>query len=295
MGCIHMELLISVFFTFFLRVLCGERLSSLTPRIDRRCGSARLRAFFSQTGMPFPPETLIAVPLIGLLAYIILGISGFGSALVSIPLLVHLLPLQSVVPLVVMVDFLATVSTGVRFREHVETAELKLLIPAVIVGILSGVTLLAMLPKHAALLTLGGLVTGYGIYRLLTRPSNNPVSRWWGIPTGIVGGLIGGLFGVGGPIYATYMAARIHDPSRMRATLSTVFSFSTGLRLTVYLVSGLLLQSEVWWAFLLLLPSMPVGLAIGHRLHTKLTREQVGRFISVLLVISGLSLLWKAV
>jgi uncharacterized membrane protein YfcA len=39
---------------------------------------------------------------------------------------------------------------------------------------------------------------------------------------------------------------------------------------------------------------MPVGLAIGHRLHAKLTREQVGRFISVLLLISGLSLLWKA-
>ena len=41
--------------------------------------------------MPFPPETLIAVPLIGLLAYVILGISGFGSALVTIPLLVHFL------------------------------------------------------------------------------------------------------------------------------------------------------------------------------------------------------------
>ncbi len=86
--------------------------------------------------MPFPLETLIAVPLIGLLAYIILGISGFGSALVTIPLLVHFLPLQSVVPLVVMVDFLATVTNGVRFREHVEVAELKLLIPAVIAGIL---------------------------------------------------------------------------------------------------------------------------------------------------------------
>ena len=244
--------------------------------------------------MPFPLETLVAVPLIGLLAYIILGISGFGSALVTIPLLVHFLPLQTVVPLVVTVDFLATVTTGVRFREHVEVAELKLLIPAVIVGILSGVTLLATLPKHAALLMLGGFVTIYGMYRLVTRPSNKPVSRWWGIPTGLVGGLIGGLFGVGGPIYATYLAARIPDPVKMRATLSAVFSFSTGLRLTVYVISGLLLQSEVWWAFLLLLPAMPVGLAIGHRLHARLTREQVGRFVSILLIASGSSLLWKA-
>ena len=245
--------------------------------------------------MPFAPETLIAVPLVGLLAYVILGISGFGSALVTIPLLVHFLPLQSVVPLVVTVDFLATVTNGVRFREQVEVAELKLLIPAVALGILSGVTLLATLPKHASLLMLGGFVTAYGLYRLIARPSVKRVSRWWGIPTGLVGGLIGGLFGVGGPIYATYMAARIHDPARMRATLSAVFSFSTGLRLTVYLISGLLLQTEVWWAFLLLLPAMPVGLAIGHRLHARLTREQVGRFISVLLVVSGVSLLWKAI
>ncbi len=106
--------------------------------------------------------------------------------------------------------------------------------------------------------------------------------------------MLGGLFGVGGPIYATYMAARIHDSGRMRATLSAIFSFSTGLRVAVYLISGLLLQAEVWWAFLLLVPVMPVGLMIGHRLHAKLTHRQVGRFVSILLILSGLSLLWKA-
>ena len=244
--------------------------------------------------MPFSPETLFAVPLIGLLAYTILGISGFGSALVTIPLLAHFLPLQTVVPLVVTVDFLATVTNGVRFREHVDVAELKLVIPSAIIGILSGVTLLATLPKHAAVLMLGGIVTVYGVYRLVARPSSRPVSRWWGIPTGLVGGLTGGLFGVGGPIYATYLAARIHDAARMRATLSAVFSFSTGLRLTVYLIAGLLLESTVWWAFVLLVPAMPVGLFIGHRLHARLTPRQIGHFISVLLLASGLSLLWKA-
>jgi uncharacterized membrane protein YfcA len=186
------------------------------------------------------------------------------------------------------------VTNGVRFREHVEVAELKVLIPAVIIGVLAGVTLLTTLPKQASVLMLGGFITLYGIYRLLGRPSSKPVSRWWGIPTGLVGGLFGGLFGVGGPIYASYLAARIHDSARIRATLSAVFSFSTGLRLTVYLIAGLLLESTVWWAFLLLLPAMPVGLFVGHRLHAALTPRQVGRFISMLLVASGLLLLWKA-
>src|SRR6267142_2660365 len=152
--------------------------------------------------MPFPLETLIATPLIGLLAYIILGISGFGSALVTIPLLVHFLPLQTVVPLAVLVYFLATATTGIRYREDVEIAELKFLVPPMIAGIVVGVTLLATLPQQATLILLGAFVTGYGVYRLIAKASTKSVSRWWGVPTGLFGGLIGGLFGVGGPIYA---------------------------------------------------------------------------------------------
>jgi hypothetical protein len=126
--------------------------------------------------MPFPLETLIATPLIGLLAYIILGISSFGSALVTIPLLVHFLPLQTVVPLAVLVDFLATATTGIRFREDAETAELKFLVPPMIAGILAGVTLLATLPKQATVILLGAFVTGYGVYRLIAKASTGSVS-----------------------------------------------------------------------------------------------------------------------
>jgi len=77
-------------------------------------------------------------------------------------------------------------------------------------------------------------------------------------------------------------------------SLSAVFSCSTGFRLLVFLLSGLMLQKEVWWGVLLIVPSMLIGLTIGHRRHAKLFRERVGRFISVLLIASGLSLLWKA-
>jgi uncharacterized membrane protein YfcA len=134
-------------------------------------------------------------------------------------------------------------------------------------------------------------VTGYGVYRLIVKASTKSVSRWWGIPTGLFGGLVGGLFSVRGPIYAAYMTARIpdHAPHCPR-----FFLCSTGFRLLVFLLSGLMLQKEVWWGLLLLVASMLIGLTIGHRRHAKLFREQVGGLISVLLVISGLSLLWKA-
>lgn len=243
--------------------------------------------------MPFPPDTLVAIPLIGLLAYIILGVSGFGSALVNIPLLAHFLPMQTIVPMIVTVDFSATFTTQWRFRQEVEKSELKLVIPPMVAGILLGVTLLATLPREATLVLLGLFIAGYGLYRFAARTTANTVSRWWAIPTGFAGGLVGGLFGVGGPIYAAYMTARIHEPTRMRATLSALFSVSTGLRLLVFLASGLLLQTDVLYGIVLMLPAMFAGLFIGHRLHDRLDRRRLSTFVSLLLVASGISLLWK--
>jgi len=60
-----------------------------------------------------------------LIAYIALAVAGFGSALISIPLLVLFLPIKLVIPVVLVVDFVATASTGLRFRRDIALDELK--------------------------------------------------------------------------------------------------------------------------------------------------------------------------
>jgi uncharacterized membrane protein YfcA len=240
---------------------------------------------------PFDTTTLIAIPLIALCAYIILGISGFGSALVSIPLMTHVLPLTIVVPLVVMADFIASMAQGIRFRGEMDRDEIRRVIPAALVGIVIGVTVLASVSTQWLLLILGVFVTSYGVYRLLGVKRTVQIGPRWGIVAGLAGGAIGGVIGVGGPIYAAYMSARMQDPGRMRATISVIFTFSTGVRVVLYFVSGLMLQKEIWWALPLMIPSMVVGLYIGHHLHINLSRDQVLRTISLLLVASGTSVL----
>jgi len=109
----------------------------------------------------------------------------------------------------------------------------------------------------------------------------------------LFGGFFGGMFGTGGAVFAMYYTSRIPDPSRMRATMSAVFVVSTAVRLLLFLVSRLLLQREVWLAFAALVPLVLIGFFVGHRLHGRLTPLQVARFISVLLVFSGTSVLVK--
>jgi uncharacterized membrane protein YfcA len=237
-----------------------------------------------------PLEVLIAAPLIVFAAYTIFGISGFGSALISIPLLAHFLPLTTVVPMMVLLDFSAAFSTGMRFRGDVDRAEAKRVVPAMLAGGAVGVLLLAKVPGEALITVLGASVSGYGLYRLLARGSPRRFPDLAAHPVGFFGGLVGAMFGVGGPIYVVYFASRIHDPARLRATLSIVFAISTGFRIALFVVSGLLLNWRLLAAVVALFPLMWLGTRFGQRLHVKLPRTHLARFVSVLLVASGASL-----
>jgi hypothetical protein len=144
------------------------------------------------------------------------------------------------------------------------------------------------------LLCLGVAVVGYAGYTLLRTGGPVRLSQRWAIPAGLAGGLVGGAVGVGGPIYVMYYSGRIHEATRLRATLSLTFTISTGTRLSLFALSGLLLDRQLWAAFALLLPAMLAGLYLGHRIGRRLSHQQLLRGVAMLLVLSGVSVLWKA-
>ena len=109
-----------------------------------------------------PLEVIILAPLIVVTAYVIFGLSGFGSTLVAVPLLAHLFPLTFVIPMMVVLDCIGSISMGFRLRADVNKPELKPMLPFMIVGMLAGVFLLLSLPAE---LLLGGL----GVFVLARR------------------------------------------------------------------------------------------------------------------------------
>jgi uncharacterized membrane protein YfcA len=80
----------------------------------------------------------------------------------------------------------------------------------------------------------------------------------------------------------------------MRATMAAIFTVSTGFRIAAFLISGLLFESDVWWAAAIIWPFMFIGLNIGHRLHGRLNRKHLSILMSTLLTASGLSLVMRA-
>lgn len=238
-------------------------------------------------------EILIAVPLIVLLAYLIFGISGFGSTLIAVPLLAHLMPLKFAIPMVVVLDCVSAISMGLKLRADVAKSEFIPMLPFLIVGLLTGAFVLLNVPAHWLMLVLGVFVLLFGTHFLVNRTSPVRLPKWTVAPIGLLAGTTSSAFGVGGPIYVFYFAARGATPEQIRATVPAVFSFTSVARIAIFAGVGLF-NPKVLASAAALLPVMALGLWCGHRLHGRLTREQAIRIIGGLLLLSGVSLVLRA-
>lgn len=239
-------------------------------------------------------EHIIFAGITLIIAYLIRGISGFGSGLIAIPILALWLPLTFVVPLMLLLDFSASILlSGVNLRQ-VNWREVRTLIPLSIIGITLGTHLLTSLPLQPMLITLSIFVAIFGIRSLLNLHGEKIISRWWAIPAGLSGGTIGALFGTGGPPYIIYLGHRISDKTALRATFSGLILVEGTLRISSFAYAGLFSDTRLVWSYLAAMPIVALGLTIGNRLHIGLTREQMMRLIGVLLLVSSASLLFKA-
>lgn len=237
---------------------------------------------------------MAAMAAIFLAAYFMRGITGFGSGLLAVPLLALFLPLQFVVPLVLLLDFTASLVIGGLHFKRVQWNEIGILIPFSIVGVGLGTSLLVNLPQVPMLIALATFVLIFAVRSILNIHGDKPASRAWAIPASLTGGTVGGLFGTGGPPYVIYLTHRIRDKGELRATLSALF-FAEGLtRIASFLIVGLLMTAQVWGAYLIALPLVLGALYLGGRAHVGLDPTQMTRLVGVLLLVSSVSLLFKA-
>ena len=236
---------------------------------------------------------MVLVLCILMSAYFIRGITGFGSALISVPLLALSQPLTFAVPLVLALDFTASLVLGGTNRKKAVWGEIKVLLPFGMVGACIGAYALLTLPTTPVLLTLGAFTMFFGFRNIFGLQPIGQLPRSWAIPAGLAGGGAGALFGTGGPPYIMYLTRRLLDKGAVRATFSWLIAIDGGFRLGLFLFAGLLLDAKLQLAYGLGLVPMAIGLYIGNKVHLDMTSEGMLKVVGALLVLSGAMLFLK--
>jgi uncharacterized membrane protein YfcA len=241
-----------------------------------------------------PLAEVAALTVIAFAGALVFGLTGFGAALVTIPLASQFMPLKFTLALFALADLACALSVGLENPKNAVRSEWKRLVPMILVGTALGATLLVNLPRQAGMLMLGAFVLCYGLYSLVRRHGGKPISIRWAWLAGLAGGITSAVFGAGGPPYVIYLSRRGLTKEQFRATLGLTTSTSISLRVIAFLITGLLLDPRVWMAAAAVVPAALAGIFVARKLYLKISREMLMRAIALMLLASGGSLIARA-
>jgi len=238
------------------------------------------------------PGALVVAALALVAAYAIFALVGFGSAMVAAGPLAAVLPVARVIPLLALLDCAGAVGRGWRQRAHIDRGQLRRLVPAMVIGQVLGIVLLGHLPAAWMAGVLGGFILIYGLWGL-AGPRPPALLLRWGPLCGLIGGVFGGLFGSGGFLYAAYLSRQPLERDTFRATQAVLMGLSTGWRVLLCALTGLVDPALLGLA-LLAVPPMLLGTWLGHHLDLRLSKERFLRLLNGALAAAGLGLLARA-
>jgi len=229
----------------------------------------------------------LLISMIFLLAGFIQGVSGFGSALVAIPLLSLIIDIKAAVPLCILNSLVITTYLSLKMRKHLDTKKILPLCIAAVPGIIVGSTILKQVGAGIIRVCLGVLLVAYSLYSLLMTPKPRKLHRAWSYLAGFLSGAIGAAFSAGGPPTIIYTTLNDWKKDTIKATLSGFFLFNSYLIAVVHAIDGLT-TVEIFTYFMISAPFVLLGTVLGTICYGKIPRERYLQIIFAFLTAMGI-------
>ena len=227
--------------------------------------------------------------------------AGFGSALVSMPLLTTTMavtqatPMQAVIANVISIAVLYQNRAGLQWRRALGMAAISL------PGIPIGVYALTELPAHWVTGFLGCILLSYALFDVIYRRARTPGPAEpipdrldaWGAVAALCAGILGGAYAANGPPLVIYAAVRRFPKETFRTLLQVCFLVN-GIGIVLVLALRGLYTAEVAAGLPYALPGLLAGMVIGTRIDRFLAPERFRIMVLILIAVLGVSLLYRS-
>jgi uncharacterized membrane protein YfcA len=236
-----------------------------------------------------PVEAAVILILCG--GVLIQALVGFGSALIAMPLLIQLIGIRTAAPLFALVAITIEALLILRYRHTLRWEAVQRLVIGALCGIPLGIIGARAIDERLAMLLLGLLTAGYGMYALLGLKVHGMQHPNWGYGIGFISGLLSGAYNTGGPPYVIYGTSQAWQPVEFKANLQSVFVVNSITVNMLHWVNGGITPNVAWF-YVLATPVVLVTLWIGFRLDKRINPTHFRKIVLILLVIIGLSLIF---
>jgi len=228
------------------------------------------------------------------------GFSGFGFALIALPLLSLFLDVKFAVPLELLLSSFCLVVLSLNKLKFLKGASVYLILGGMLAGLGIGAHALAHFEVGFLKKALGVVVVLFAMNIFLRargeRKAGHAASPGGSIkvvaalPVGLLAGLAGGVFGTSGPPLVVYMDYFADDKSAFRAQLLVLFLLQNLIRVFLYLRYSLL-TTEVATFAVWMLPALCLGLFAGSKMHFQMSEKVFSSAVASMLFVSGMLLL----
>lgn len=236
----------------------------------------------------------ICVVLVMASASFVRSTVGFGEALIAMPLIAFLAPVEmaaAYVALTALIVSLMILGTG---WEEVQLAPLPGLILGSWLGIPIGFWVLAHAPRPVVLLGLAAVLAGFVTHRM-----RGP-ARWelrsdgvsWLF--GVAAGVLGGAYNTAGPPVVIFGALRNWTPAQFRATIQA-FALATLPAVVAGHWRGGRVTPRVITLFVLTIPVVACAVLAGRVVNRRISAHRFIHVVHVLLLLIAATLALSAV
>lgn len=228
------------------------------------------------------------------LATLIRSALGFGEALVAVPLLSLVIPVEVAAPLAVLVSIAVALVVVLEDWHKVHLGSAWRLVLSTLFGIPLGLLLLTAVPEPLVKAVLAVVIIAFSAYCLSRRTPLQLGDDRLAWLFGFGAGVLGGAYGMNGPPLVVYGTLRRWPAEQFRATLQGYFLPASVVGMAGYWLAGLWGQTVTRYA-LLSLPVAVVSIVLGRVVNRRLAGRGFIWYVHGALIVIGVTLLIQSV
>jgi len=240
----------------------------------------------------------ILIGIIVLLANILESITGFGATVAELPFVSALVGIKTAVVSLCMVSLTLAVFVVIRFRKQIDKKAYVNIVGFALIGMPIGMLAFSYLPEKYLKIGLGIFIifaAARGFFVLFSKKKDRkPVNSIVLKILLFVGGIVHGAFASGGPFLVIYAGEKVKEKGSFRATMCSVWATLNSVLLLKYIITGDFVVKSVMPVYLLALPFLAVGVAIGMYLHKKVSQKVFSVIVYCILLAAGCTMLGLA-
>ncbi|MBS0538849.1 MAG: sulfite exporter TauE/SafE family protein [Proteobacteria bacterium] len=240
-----------------------------------------LQGLFADTGFWLPAG-------VTLVAGLMRGFAGFGSAMLMAPLFAILFGSAEMVVTIVAIELVVSLQLFPQVRGHADWKTLMPMSVAACIAMPLGVWLLASVDKGTIVTAVSAIIVGFVLLMWSGWKYRGRRSPFVSAAVGAISGAMMATTSVGGPPVLLYLLSGNDPPSVNRANIVTYYFLTQFLLVTIVLVSGVAGWSAIGRA-VVLVPLMVLGAWCGGRLFHGFASERLYRNVALgMLLATGL-------